>query len=145
MPAGDPHAPHPPAPLPHTGAAPSRLPAQKPNTCPPATHRFGNITSCDIIRDFKTGDSLCYAFIGYDSEEACVAAYFKMNNVSIDDRRIKVDFSQSVSHIWRQFKKFGKKGGNADMGKEADGHQVRGAVVLGVGVWMAQEWCERTR
>jgi peptidyl-prolyl cis-trans isomerase-like 4 len=98
---------------------------------PPAAHRFGTITSCDIIRDFKTGDSLCYAFIGYDSEEACVAAYFKMNNVSIDDRRIKVDFSQSVSHIWRQFKKFGKKGGNADMGKEADTHQVRS----GAGVW----------
>ncbi|KAK1308198.1 hypothetical protein QJS10_CPA09g00974 [Acorus calamus] len=25
--------------------------------------RFGTVTSADIIRDFKTGDSLCYAFI----------------------------------------------------------------------------------
>jgi hypothetical protein len=48
--------------------------------------RFGNVTSCDIIRDFKTGDSLCYGFIGYDNDAACEAAYFKMNNVLIDDR-----------------------------------------------------------
>ncbi|OIT18707.1 peptidyl-prolyl cis-trans isomerase cyp59, partial [Nicotiana attenuata] len=26
--------------------------------------RFGTVTSAEIIRDFKTGDSLCYAFIG---------------------------------------------------------------------------------
>lgn len=52
--------------------------------------RFGNITSCDIIRDWKTGDSLCYAFIGFDSDGACEEAYFKMNNCLIDDRRIKV-------------------------------------------------------
>eukprot|EP00878_Enallax_costatus_P005171 GHUV01005434.1.p1 GENE.GHUV01005434.1~~GHUV01005434.1.p1 ORF type:complete len:492 (+),score=89.17 GHUV01005434.1:32-1477(+) len=85
--------------------------------------RFGNVTSCDIIRDYKTGDSLCYAFIGYDSDQSCEAAYFKMNNVLIDDRRIKVDFSQSVSHIWRQFKRHGKKGGTADMAVEAAGHE----------------------
>jgi peptidyl-prolyl cis-trans isomerase-like 4 len=52
--------------------------------------RFGNITSCDIIKDWKTGDSLCYAFLGFDSDEACEEAYFKMNNSLIDDRRIKV-------------------------------------------------------
>eukprot|EP00775_Hariotina_reticulata_P005815 gene5815-6056_t len=52
--------------------------------------RFGNVTACDIIRDYKTGDSLCYAFIGFDSDESCEAAYFKMNNVLIDDRRIRL-------------------------------------------------------
>ena len=51
--------------------------------------RFGNITACDIIRDWKTGDSLNYAFIGFDSDEACEEAFFKMNNCLIDDRRIK--------------------------------------------------------
>ena len=51
--------------------------------------RFGTVTSCDIIRDFKTGDSLHYAFISFDSERACEDAYFKMNNCLIDDRRIK--------------------------------------------------------
>ena len=53
--------------------------------------RFGNITSCDIIKDKKTGDSLCYAFLGYDNDASCETAYEKMNNVLIDDRRIKVD------------------------------------------------------
>lgn len=68
--------------------------------------RFGKITSCDIIKDWKTDDSLCYGFIGFDTDEACEAAYFKMNNVIIDDRRIKVDFSQSVYHLWRQFRRY---------------------------------------
>ncbi len=58
--------------------------------------RFGNITSCDIIKDWKTGDSLCYAFLGFDSDEACEEAYFKMNNCLIDDRRIKVIHSHSL-------------------------------------------------
>jgi len=38
----------------------------------------------------KTGESLNYAFIGFDDDEAAEQAYFKMNNVLIDDRRIKV-------------------------------------------------------
>jgi peptidyl-prolyl cis-trans isomerase-like 4 len=65
--------------------------------------RFGHIRKCEIIRDSKTGDSLNYAFIEYDSEEACLRAYEKMNNVLIDDRRIKVDFSQSVAHLWNKY------------------------------------------
>ena len=52
--------------------------------------RFGKITSCDIIRDWKTGDSLCYAFLGFDNDKSAEEAFFKMNNVLIDDRRIKV-------------------------------------------------------
>lgn len=87
--------------------------------------RFGTVTACDIIRDWKTGDSLCYGFIGFDSEEACEQAYFKMNNVLIDDRRIKVDFSQSVHHLWKQFKRFGRRG-DAGLGKEADTHERQG-------------------
>ncbi|KAL6998975.1 cytochrome P450 monooxygenase 59 [Sarracenia purpurea var. burkii] len=39
--------------------------------------RFGTVTSADIIRDYKTGDSLCYAFIEFESTEACEQAYFK--------------------------------------------------------------------
>lgn len=72
--------------------------------------RFGKVKACDIIRDSKTGDSLCYGFIGFDSDAACEEAYFKMNNVLIDDRRIKVDFSQSVHHLWKEFKKHGRSG-----------------------------------
>lgn len=84
--------------------------------------RFGGITSCDIIRDWKTGDSLSYAFIGFATRQACEAAYYKMNNVLIDDRRIRVDFSQSVSHLWRQFRRHGGRG-TADMAGDAAQHQ----------------------
>lgn len=61
--------------------------------------RFGKIVSCEVIRDKKTGDSLQYAFIEFDDKKSCEDAYFKMDNVLIDDRRIHVDFSQSVSKI----------------------------------------------
>uniref|UniRef100_A0A672RM97 Peptidyl-prolyl cis-trans isomerase n=1 Tax=Sinocyclocheilus grahami TaxID=75366 RepID=A0A672RM97_SINGR len=64
--------------------------------------RFGAIKCCEIIRDWKTEESLCYAFIEFEKVEDCEKAYFKMDNVLIDDRRIHVDFSQSVSKIkWK--------------------------------------------
>ncbi|KAL5270033.1 hypothetical protein ACHWQZ_G003495 [Mnemiopsis leidyi] len=62
--------------------------------------RFGAIESCEVIRDWKTGDSLCYAFIQFAEVASCEAAYFKMDNVLIDERRIHVDFSQSVSKLY---------------------------------------------
>lgn len=52
-----------------------------------------------VIRDRKTGDSLQYAFVEFEVEKACEEAYFKMDNVLIDDRRIHVDFSQSVAKV----------------------------------------------
>ncbi|KAH7080019.1 cyclophilin-like domain-containing protein [Paraphoma chrysanthemicola] len=66
--------------------------------------RFGKILSCEVIRDKKTGDSLQYAFIEYTNQKDCEQAYFKMDGVLIDDHRIHVDFSQSVSKFaddWR--------------------------------------------
>ena len=58
--------------------------------------------SCEVIRDHKTGDSLQYAFVEFEDKDACEKAYFKMDNVLIDDRRIHVDFSQSVSKFkWK--------------------------------------------
>lgn len=42
-----------------------------------------------------------YAFIEFASPQQCEQAYFKMNNVLIDDRRIHVDFSQSVARAVR--------------------------------------------
>lgn len=64
--------------------------------------RFGKIKSCEVIRDKQTGDSLQYAFIEFEDQKSCENAYFKMDNTLIDDRRIHVDFSQSVSKIkWR--------------------------------------------
>lgn len=58
--------------------------------------------SCEVIRDPKSGDSLQYAFVEFEDKRSCEAAYFKMDNVLIDDRRIHVDFSQSVAKMrWR--------------------------------------------
>ncbi|KAI3326369.1 cyclophilin-like protein [Xylariaceae sp. AK1471] len=84
--------------------------------------RFGTILSCEVIRDKKTGDSLQYAFIEFEDKGACEAAYFKMQGVLIDDRRIHVDFSQSVSKladVWRggeNAKRKGRSGGRGGWG-----------------------------
>eukprot|EP00743_Colponemidia_sp_Colp-15_P004025 GILK01004339.1.p1 GENE.GILK01004339.1~~GILK01004339.1.p1 ORF type:complete len:495 (-),score=83.96 GILK01004339.1:158-1564(-) len=77
--------------------------------------RFGQIKSCEVIRDWKTGDSLQYAFIEFESQESCEEAYWKMDNTLIDDRRIKVDFSQSVSKLWNRWRR--NEAGDADAGK----------------------------
>ncbi|XP_071684110.1 peptidyl-prolyl cis-trans isomerase CYP59-like [Lolium perenne] len=67
----------------------------------------------EIIRDFKTGDRLCYAFIEFEAKEACKRTYFKMDNCLIDDSRIHVEFSQSVSKLWGQFSR-SKQNANED-------------------------------
>ncbi|KAK4439606.1 Peptidyl-prolyl cis-trans isomerase CYP59 [Sesamum alatum] len=72
--------------------------------------RFGVVTSAEVIRDHKTGDSLCYAFIEFEDKDACEQAYFKMDNALIDDRRIHVDFSQSVAKLWSQYRRKGQMG-----------------------------------
>ena len=64
--------------------------------------RFGKINSCEVIKDRVTNNSLQYAFIEFAERKSCEDAYFKMDNVLIDERRIHVDFSQSVSKIkWK--------------------------------------------
>ncbi|RKP13250.1 cyclophilin-like domain-containing protein [Piptocephalis cylindrospora] len=72
--------------------------------------RFGTILSCEVIRDQKTKESLGYAFVEFDKQEEAEEAYFKMDNVLIDDRRIHVDFSQSVSKLHANW---ASKGANA--------------------------------
>jgi peptidyl-prolyl cis-trans isomerase-like 4 len=79
--------------------------------------RFGQILSCEVIRDKRTGDSLQYAFIEFEHQRDCEQAYFKMQGVLIDDHRIHVDFSQSVAKLsdnWRKatmFKRASQGGG----------------------------------
>jgi len=64
--------------------------------------RFGQVNCAEVIKDRITGNSLQYAFVEFDDKAACEKAYYKMDNVLIDDRRIHVDFSQSVSQYrWR--------------------------------------------
>ncbi|CAM9859520.1 unnamed protein product [Ascophyllum nodosum] len=65
--------------------------------------RFGNCRA-EIIRDHITGESLNYSFVEFDAVESCEEAYKKMHNVLIDDRRIRVDFSQSVAKEWSKYK-----------------------------------------
>ncbi|KAL3785227.1 hypothetical protein ACHAWO_011972 [Cyclotella atomus] len=67
--------------------------------------RFDQNAKAEIIRDPDTGDSLQYAFVEFTSKEACNEAYLKMNNALVDDRRIKVDFSQSVAKVWDRYNK----------------------------------------
>jgi len=82
--------------------------------------RFGTIMSCQVIRDKKTGDSLQYAFIEFDKREEAEQAYFKMQNVLVDDRRIWVDFSQSVARLnggWSNDVRMGpRRGGKGRIG-----------------------------
>ena len=82
--------------------------------------RFGEIRSCNVVCDSRTGASLQYAFIEFIEQASCEEAYIKMNNVLIDDRRIKVDFSQSLakewnkwSGQWQQYKRGGVRGGSS--------------------------------
>jgi len=67
--------------------------------------RFGKIVTCEIIKDQKSGDSLCYGFVEFKEVKSCEKAYFKMDNVLIDDRRIHVDFCQSVAKIRKKWHK----------------------------------------
>eukprot|EP01108_Squamamoeba_japonica_P003207 TRINITY_DN2637_c0_g1_i1.p2 TRINITY_DN2637_c0_g1~~TRINITY_DN2637_c0_g1_i1.p2 ORF type:complete len:191 (+),score=54.86 TRINITY_DN2637_c0_g1_i1:463-1035(+) len=86
--------------------------------------RFGTIVSCEVLRDSKTGESLNYAFIEFQTPQACEAAYLKMDNVLIDDRRIHVDFSQSVKRNGGRFRvpaKFDKSGGGGGGGGSSRG------------------------
>lgn len=83
--------------------------------------RFGKILSCEVIKDQKTGNSLQYAFIEFETATACENAYFKMDNVLIDERRIHVDFSQSVAKVrWK-----GKGKGVEQVASEKDDSQPR--------------------
>ena len=59
--------------------------------------RFGRIETTHLCRDSRTNDSLGYAFIEYDRKQDAEQAYAKMQGCLVDDRRIHVDFSQSVS------------------------------------------------
>jgi len=84
--------------------------------------RFGPIKSCEIVRDWKTGDSLQYAFITFENVKDCENAYFKMHDCVIDDRRIFVNFSQSVSKLWNKM----RTGGKITSADIAEANQTKG-------------------
>ena len=75
--------------------------------------RFDSKARAEIIRDPDTGASLQYAFVEFSTNEACNEAYLKMNNALVDDRRIRVDFSQSVAKVWDRYHKKYRHGDNS--------------------------------
>jgi peptidyl-prolyl cis-trans isomerase-like 4 len=82
--------------------------------------RFGECKA-EIIKDKVTGESLCYGFIEFPDRKCCEQAFFKMNNCLIDDRRIRVDFSQSVAKLWNRVRR-----GYHDRFDEKESVQSRG-------------------
>ena len=41
----------------------------------------------------------------FEDVKSCEEAYFKMENVLIDERRVHVDFSQSVGKLWNKYRR----------------------------------------
>lgn len=58
--------------------------------------RFGQVDRVDLIKDKKTNESLCYAFVDFVKPIEAENAFLKMQNAIIDNRRILVDFCQSL-------------------------------------------------
>lgn len=85
--------------------------------------RFDEKVSVEIVRDHKTGASLQYAFAEFTTKEQAAEAYFKMNNALVDDRRIKVDFSQSVSKVWDRFNQRERKEQSGNQAMPSDPFQ----------------------
>ena len=67
--------------------------------------QVGRIVSCEVVRDWRTGDSLQYAFVEFQTVEMCNRAYEKMQGALVDHCRIHVDFSQSVAGVWAKRKR----------------------------------------
>ena len=66
--------------------------------------RFGKVTGCDVIRDFKTDAQSARPSSTLSENPRAEAAYFKMDNVFlIDDRRIHVDFSPIHASFVEEF------------------------------------------
>ena len=95
--------------------------------------RFGECR-VELVTDYVTGDSLCYGFVEFRTEAACQEAYFKMNNVLVDERRIKVDFSQSVSGLWNKFRRKEKMSASDADGGGGGGAGGRGSGRGGGGI-----------
>jgi peptidyl-prolyl cis-trans isomerase-like 4 len=63
--------------------------------------QFGKVVSCDIVKDRKTGASLRYGFIEFETTDQAERAFLKADKMLIDDSRIHVDFCQSVAGAWQ--------------------------------------------
>lgn len=58
--------------------------------------KFGDVQRVDIVRDSQTGNSLCYGFVDFKEKRDAENAFIKMQRAIIDNRRVIVDFCQSI-------------------------------------------------
>lgn len=58
--------------------------------------KFGTVNNLSIIRDKYTGNSLCYGFIEFSKKAEAEKAYLRLQNAVIDNRKVVIDFCQSV-------------------------------------------------
>lgn len=66
---------------------------------------FGKVMSSEVKTDEKTGNSLGYGFITFETRESCFDAINRMNGALIDDRRVVTSFSQSVRRAWTAYQR----------------------------------------
>ena len=59
--------------------------------------QFGNVLNANVVTDRKSGRSLCFAFVEFETAEQCNRAFAAMEGARIDDARVHVDFSQSLA------------------------------------------------
>ena len=90
--------------------------------------RFGPIKRCEVVKDWKTGQSLQYAFVEFENVRDCEEAVLKMDGMLVDERRIRVDFSQSVAKLWKKYRR-GQKPKDADQEElEKNGFKIKESV-----------------
>lgn len=57
----------------------------------------GNITSCKLVRDKNSGQSLGYAFVNFDDPDHARKAIDELNGLRLQNKRIKVSFARPSS------------------------------------------------
>lgn len=67
--------------------------------------------------------------------------FLQMDNVLIDDRRIHVDFSQSVGKLWSRFRKFGKKDSADATAQGTDGRLNACTLLAWCMFWGSRAYC----
>jgi len=59
-----------------------------------AFSKFGEVEEVKVIRDRRTGKSKGFGFVTFESAESAMKAKDGMNNTTLGDRTIKVDWAK---------------------------------------------------
>ncbi|RHZ69755.1 hypothetical protein Glove_279g39 [Diversispora epigaea] len=80
--------------------------------------RFGSIKCARLVRNIITGDSRGYAFVEFDTENACQEAFKNSYNMTIDERQILTDYERGrVMEGWIPRRLGGGFGGRKESGQ----------------------------